>query len=231
MNGIAQNTKKYVYFFLKYYYPIIVGGGVLFIGSLFVPHAEYLYLSPTRPWSILTYMFVYDGSGNIKVFTLLIVFYLIVSYRFNCIWKLRMSQFLTLSMFLIAIISGFYWTIKFPQIVGYGQSGVVYALYGMIFIICILNPFLYLYFSKFSTPFDKIVQKKENFWVLGTTLLSVVIFIWVIFQLIIYKSSFFNEAPDVGYQLHVVSFVLGIIFGTLGFFYFGRHTRLSNSPA
>ncbi|MGP6240148.1 hypothetical protein ACNF40_07035 [Cuniculiplasma sp. SKW4] len=191
--------------------------------SYFAPHSNYLYLSQTRLWSVLTYMFVYDGSGNIEVFIMLLAFYLIASYRFAGAWKLKMSKFLTGSMFFIAIISGIYWIIMFPQSQGYGQSGVIYALYGMIFMICLLNPILYFLDASLSSKQKK--HLKENNLILATTLISLSVFLWIIIQLIISKTNFFNEYTGIGYQLHIVSFLLGIIMGTFGFFYINRLTK------
>lgn len=230
MIELAQKAKKYVSLFLKYYYPIILGGGIFFIVSHFVPHMDYLYLSPNRLWSVLTYMFVYDGPGNIELFIMLFAFYLIASYRFTSTWKFKMSKFLTGSMFLIAILSGIYWIIMFPQSQGYGQSGVIYALYGMIFVICILNTILY--FRDSCVSLKQMKHGRENALILITTLISATVFLWIIIQLIIQKSYFFDEYTGIGYQLHITSFLLGIVIGTLGFFYINKVDKnmISSNP-
>ncbi len=218
-----NQTRKYVKSLPRDYYPLLLGSVIFFIVSIFVPNVRYLYLSPTRPWSIFTYMFVYDGYGNIELFILLFFFYLFASYRFSDVWKLKMTRFLTVSMFVIAILSGIYWVILFPKSPGYGQSGVVYALYGMIFVLCILNPLFYL--QSLFDFLEHIILRQSihrnysgNFMDPTTSLISVLFFICIIIQLYFSKTYFFNEHTGIGYPLHEVSFLLGIFFGILGYF-------------
>lgn len=225
MNDLRNQTKKYFALLLRDYYPILLVSAVFFIVSIFVPNVKYLYLSPTRPWSIFTYMFVYDGYVNIELFIMLFFFYLVASYRFSDVWKLKMSRFLTVSMFLIAIISGIYWVILFPKSPGYGQSGVVYALYGMVFIISLMSPLGY-----FRVSVNSLKQRLNENWIgFAAALISAIIFVWIIFQLWLSKIYFFNEHLDVGYQLHEVSFLLGIIIGICGFWYISRPRKLTKS--
>ena len=82
-DDFINQTRKYVKLLPRDYYPLLLGSAIFFIVSIFVPNVRYLYLSPTRPWSFVTSMFVYDGSGNIELFILLFFFYLIASYRFS----------------------------------------------------------------------------------------------------------------------------------------------------
>ena len=223
-DDFINQTRIYVKSLPRDYYPLLLGSVIFFIVSIFVPNVRYLYLNPTRPWSIFTYMFVYDGSVNIENFVMLIIFYLFASYRFSEAWKLKMSRFLTVSMFLIAIISGICWVILFPKSQVYGQSGVVYALYGMVFIISLLSPLSY-----FGVLVNSLKQRpNENLINTILTLISAIIFAWIIAHVLFCRASFFNVQIGIGYQLHMISFLLGIIIGLGGFVYLNRH--LGNLP-
>ena len=224
-DDFINQTRIYVKSLPRDYYPLLLGSAIFFIVSIFVPNVKYLYLSPTRPWSIFTYMFVYDGSGNIELFILLFFFYLIASYRFSDVWRLKMSRFLTVSMFLIAIISGICWVILFPKSQVYGQSGVVYALYGMVFIISLLSPLSY-----FGVLVNSLKQRpNENLINSSITLASAGIFVGIIALVLFCKNSFFNVQIGIGYQLHMISFLLGIIVGTFGFYNISKLMKFKKS--
>ena len=138
-------------------------------------------------------LFIYDGTGNIPIFLFLIPFFYFSIFRQPRFKRYIITILTSILIFIIAKISMIIYTLSL-HIFTYGQSGVVYALWGFTFI----NLFNMLLNYKKETP--EMIVAISGFFVSSALPL-------------IYPPFFFIMFCCVAYQVHIISYFLGIIIG------------------
>jgi hypothetical protein len=138
-------------------------------------------------------LFIYDGSGNIGIFIFLIPLFYFSIFRQPRLNRYAIVIATSISIIFIGKISVNIYILSYHTFT-YGQSGVLYTLWGFLFINA-LNMLLN--------------YKKEE---LETIVAIIALFVISAFPLI-YPPFFFIVISGVAYQVHIISYVLGIIFG------------------
>jgi len=150
-------------------------------------------------------IFVFDGFGNVYGFILLIPMYYFSIYNQSG----RNKYILTISTSILILVIGEISTILYTLIlstrtdiyIALGQSGVVYALYGIVFINLL---WLIIHYEKEMTE-----------GILSIIILcSIVLFIISAIPLIDPKQGF-DIMNGVAYQEHIIAYFLGIIIGSV----------------
>jgi hypothetical protein len=166
-------------------------------------------------------IFVYDGSGNVYGFIFLIPMYYFSIYN----QSVRNKYILTISTSILILVIGEISTILYTLIlstptdiyIAPGQSGVVYALYGIVFINLL---WLIIHYKKEMT--EGILSI--------ITLCAIILFIISAIPLI-YPQQGFDIMNGVAYQEHIIAYFLGIIVGlvmqVLLFENFGIYSKVS----
>jgi len=138
-------------------------------------------------------LFIYDGSANIAIFLLLIVFFYFSIFRQPRLKRYIIVILTSILIFIISKISMIFCLSLF-SIFTYGQSGVLYALMGFVFI----------------NSFNMFLNYKKETFEMKTTITG----IFIISALpLIDPYIFFGIIFGVAYQIHIISYFLGIIIG------------------
>jgi len=146
---------------------------------------------------------IYDGSVNIVMFLFLIVFFYFSIFRQSRLKRYIIVILTSILIFVIGEISMILYTLLLSNsthiYIAYGQSELTYALMGFIFI----------------NLFNMLLNYKKETLDMKTTITRIfVIGIFIISVLpLIDPYIFFVIIPGIAYQVHIISYFLGIIFG------------------
>ena len=151
-------------------------------------------------------IFVFDGLGNVYGFILLIPMYYFSIYN----QSVRNKYTLTISTSILILVIGEISTILYTLIlstptdiyIAPGQSGVVYALYGIVFINLL---WLIIHYKKEIT---------EGILSIIILLCTIILFIISAIPLIDPQQGF-DIMNGVAYQEHMIAYFLGIIIGSV----------------
>ena len=156
----------------------------------------FLYSTPHDAISALYSLLVYDGISNLKVFGIFTPFLLILLISLPRAQKFYRSVFTIIGMFVIASL-GVIW---FNSIQGptFGQSAVLYALLGLILGYSIIDSFILL-------------RKKSFKEFLPTAAGAVIMLLFFTLD----SSLAFNIKANVAWQIHELTFGIGITVGLL----------------
>ncbi len=157
-------------------------------------------VSSTDPQNSFIAMFWYDGIGNILSFlasSLLIVpmlMYLGIQQKYVRV------LFVIIGSFIVSYYAIFYWatTLANSYESGFGQSGVAYAMFGLV---------LGMYFSDFI-----LLLAKRRFYNIIVVLMVIIPLVLLVYVL---PTITFSEAPNVLFVIHRMSFEYGVISGFL----------------
>lgn len=186
---------------------LILSGSAYFIISYFTPKYSNLYnLKSNLPLGILTSLFLYDGLANVVFFVLCLLLFVLGTYRFSRTVVRKLSVFATVTMFVSGIVGNIYWVILDPLAKEIGQSGVMFALFGIAFMLCIYN------LSFLVDDFMNVVKRQNKMEPFDSfiSLISAGVAIYLLFMLVFEKSQFLNITQGVAYQIHGLCFMLGI---------------------
>lgn len=204
---------------------LIVAGIFYFSVSYFTPYYPSFYnLGSNLPWGIITSLFLYDGWANIPFFVMSVALFTVSNFRLPQPLVKKNVIFATVSMFIIGIIGNVYWVTVNPTVTEFGQSGVIYALYGVVFIFCINNTG-YL-FDDFRIGFKKLTKRGKFGSIVS--LFAVLIGLFTLLQIILTKRMFLNIAPGVAYQVHAFTFLLALVIAYAYSIYMGPKTRIES---
>lgn len=208
----SLNSKE----FFKDSFILIISGIAYFIISVLTPmNKELINVYANLPWGVFTSLFIYDGWQNVIFFTICIFLLFAFNFRLPKLNVKSRALFSTASMFIIGLIANVFWVIRNPLLGEYGQSGVVFALYGIVFAFS---------FSQISYIFEDLKRgwRSLNFKERRKLKISISILViptLIFLQLTVNVGQFLNENNGVAYQVHGVSFFLGILFGFLFIFF------------
>lgn len=189
---------------------LIIVGMVYYFVTRFVPPYNVLYnVNANFPWGIFTSIFVPDTWQNFGLYAFCIVLFMISAYRLPRVVVRKRAIFLTIFMFVIAILSDYYWVMTFPSEESFGQSGVIFALYGLVTALCGSNIMYFRSNLRYKTELDESKKKTEEKISLYSVVIAVVLLLYPVFQ----PKVFFMEGYHVAYQIHEFSFVVGVVFG------------------
>lgn len=189
---------------------LIITGLVYFVVSEFIPQYNYLFNTHANlPWGVFTALFLYDGWTNILFFALCVTLFILSSYRLPEQSVKKRMAFATIGMFVIGVCANIYWVFMYPLKPGYGQSGVIFALYGIVFMFCALQV---------GFVFDDIKRglrtlKGKDLTNSKASIIGLLIALVILLEILIEKGQFLNETYGVAYQVHAFSFLVGVVSG------------------
>jgi len=183
----------------------------------YAPDVSILYNSSGTPWGIFTSVFIYDGPGNVVYFTILFLFFFVENITYDQsvrLWRSLLTIGVSLSSALVAnVFDLILFTANSSNARSYGQSGVIYAFWGIIFILSML--YLFDHFKSFKQIMKKVNGTTIKVWPTKKSLLIIsclfatIIFSYTLFYISVYPRRFLSAAPDVNYFVHIISFIAG----------------------
>lgn len=194
-------------------YPLLVVGLLYFLICVyvteFVPNLSAYYLSPKTPIGIFTSLFVYDGWTNIVVFVGAGTFYYISNLYVPEEKEMMRTWSITLAIFSAAILANYLWLFTDPSKPSIGQSGVVYALIGVMMIFALHNIFTLrkdslMYIWKSLKSGRKAHLNKLEL----SAVVSIPIFAVFFYQIVSSPSVFLSKGANINYFVHGLSFLL-----------------------
>lgn len=194
-------------------YPLLVVGLFYFLVCVyvteFIPNLSRYYLSPKTPIGIFTSLFVYDGWTNIVVFMGVGIFYYISNLYVPEENQMKRTWSITLAIFSAAILANYLWLFTDPSKPSIGQSGVVYALIGVMMIFALHNVFtlnkdsLKYIWKSLKTRHKAHLNKLEL-----SAVMSIPVFAIFFYQIVSSPSVFLSKGTNINYFVHGVSFLL-----------------------
>src|SRR2546426_1105704 len=139
LGRLRTMAREYMRVFADYR-SLLACGVLLLLPALLLPimpgvtgcTTYHLCSSRATPWGVLTSMFVYDGWQNAVVFFGLAVAYLPFSSNLNSKTRQGRSNFMSVAIFAVAVVANAIWAVLVPFSTSFGQSGVVYAAWGLL---------------------------------------------------------------------------------------------------
>ncbi|MHB8559619.1 MAG: hypothetical protein ACYDAP_00410 [Thermoplasmataceae archaeon] len=167
------------------------------LGLFFSP--QVLAISPLQPNNALSSIFVFDGMGNIYMFLVMTALFSVNLYFLPKKQQYIRAFFVSIAMFGIAVYSELSWLNQGYYLASTGQSGVVYALQGLIITFFIIDGILNFLNHNLLKSF-----------------INTIIGLYLIFPFLFVKSTImFNIKNGVNYYVHEVSFYTGIELGII----------------
>lgn len=189
---------------------LIIAGSVYFvISGLTLQYNALFNTYANLPWGVLTALFLYDGWVNILFFALCVALFILSSYRLPRQSVRRRAALVTVGMFAIGVCANIYWVMTYPFFLDYGQSGVIFALYSIVFVFCVSQ----LGYAVNDLKRGLRSLNGEELSNSKASIISLFIALFVLLEILIEKGQFLNEIPGVAYQVHAFSFLVGIVSG------------------
>ncbi len=209
-------------------FTLIIAGLVFFaLGwavSKFFPDPALLYNSLHSPWGIVTSNFIYDGWQNAVAYFILVAFALGCSAAYTLEQRAYRYQTIVISQFTGGITASaaqfIIWHIRSQAGYSFGQSGVVYALWGslsvfLVFGLVVEGANVIRRFQRRGQPILGPALGVRR-WSKAVSLFSLVtasLFTFGFFLLD--PSGFFSAGPGIDSGLHDLSFAFGLIITTI----------------
>lgn len=192
---------------------IIAGSSYFVISFLFsqitlTNHNIYYNNYSNFPFGILSGLFLYDGWPNMLSFVTGIILFGISSIRYDQKTVRTRATFSIAAMFLIGLLANLYWVLMYPSLSAYGQSGVMFALNGIVLIFCTFN--VGPLFVDFKQGLRNL--KGESLRNFLASVMSVIMVAFILYYVVFFKAAFLNENAGVAFPIHAISFVLGVVF-------------------
>ena len=171
-------------------------------------NGELLCTHGTTLWGIVTSVFVYDSWTNIPSFFAILIVYAQFSDRLDSIERKRRAKFSAVAIFVAAFAANALWVHFLPSTYSWGPSGVVYALWGVMFAFTLFDGM-----PKSPTGLDPrnwYKDKKERKAAFGSLAMSTA----TAAMLFTEPAVFLSAGPGIIVFVHGVSFLGG---------YFGAH--------
>lgn len=200
----------------------LVAGIVFFVlGWLLVTQyasSQSLYASVSNPAGIAESMFLYDGFGNVELYLLYVIPYLVATINLtekSVFTRFWFTGFLALTG---GIIGNFVWLLL-EYSGGYsghswGQSGVVYSFVGAVFAFA-LEDTIHFFGSKEElgriSNFLKTANKQGKVRIKLATISNLFIVFFVFYQLFTNSSAFFSASPTTNSLVHSIGFITALI--------------------
>lgn len=198
-------------------FAFVIGGFIYFIDK----NPTSLYLGGTTPWGIITSIFVYDGLSNITSFYLLASLYIFSTIYQTPLVRAQRSTLIVKSSYFVPVFVNVLWFARAYNVNGafsYGQSGIIYAYWGIITFFSLVS-FFEIFFGWRKIKSNKASYDNKEFKTLKTknyfSLFFDISILILTFGLLTNPTVFFNMSKGVNYFVHVFSFLGGIAIGDL----------------
>lgn len=211
--------------FRRYDDSILIIAGLVFFAlgwvvSKFFPDPVLLYSSLRSPWGAVTSNFIYDGWQNALVYSILVAYALGCSAAYTLEQRAYRYRIIVISQFTGGIAASMVqliiWYTRSQAGYSFGQSGVVYALWGSLSFFLIfgivadsVNLFQRLRCGPRlvlgSAPGVRLWRKAVSQFFLITG------FLFTFGFLLLDPSGFFSAGPGIDSGLHDLSFASGLI--------------------
>jgi len=197
------------------YRALFVAGAILFGTSALLPsisvwstapkvcNAVALCTNGATPWGVVTSVFLYDSWMNVPAYFAILTAYISFSDRIEPKERRARARFASGAMFLAAITANVIWVLAKPATYSWGPSGVVYALWGILF--------AFVFFDgmpkqpKSLDPRSWYKDKKErNFAVSNLTMFAVTAAFMVL-----EPAQFLSAGPNINSFAHGIGFLGG----------------------
>jgi hypothetical protein len=224
--GGAERAGKMIAFqnwSIREYLPIIIAGMFLFLPSLVLfpvtssyPNAlemcrqTLLCSARISPWGIVTSLFIYDSWANFVLYAILVIFFILTQFLISEGERRKRQIFLSVVMYIIAIVVNLVWIVLAPSSGTYGPSGVLYAAWGVVSGFALFN----------GLSLDQVTRRLRIFSQNRVIRAWAVVNLFTIAVFVLYLGSdtslFLSESRGVNLFAHGMSF-LGGFFATYAY--------------
>lgn len=186
-------------------------GGLLLLPALLAPAmpgvtgctALHLCSSRATPWGLFTSLLVYDGWQNAAVFFILAGVYLPLSTSVDRETRKGRSRFMAAVAMVVAVASNAVWAALVPYSTSFGQSGVVYAAWGLLLAFCVMDM---LPRGPQGSPWKLHYSTKEE---RSTAITNLAFVVATVGSIVSNPGQFLNVGPGVNAFVHAIAFLGG----------------------
>ncbi len=200
---------------LKDYRILFLAGVILFLPSILAPSLANLSAAPTicgalmlcthgsTPWGAVTSVFLYDAWANIPAYFAILATYVAFSDSIGPDERRNRGRFAAVTIFPVATLANVLWMLARPTTYSWGPSGVVYALWGILFAFTLQDGLPQ--HAKHLDPRTWYNSKKET----SSALSNLAIFAATAMIMVVEPAQFLSAGPNINVFAHGVSFLGG----------------------
>lgn len=170
------------------------------------------------PWGAFTSLFLYDSWENVPAYLAIVLLFIVSSLQVESTERRNRSWFLLAGSFASAVIANFLWMALRPDTYSFGPSGIVYALWGMLFGFTLFDGFVKCLVAWIQKNWPK--NKKELYY----AIFNIFVFSIILGLLFLFPAGFLSVQNGVNVFAHGISFYSAFVI-TLVYYWLKEGSR------